>query len=116
MARWLSTKKLAVKWKKKEIQRIKKVHKLVFAVNRRMENMIDDFLVAADAENAASETAIWAEKAMREIKQGMNDLNLEGNNVNFTVNQVQSCRSSGSAANGDNNRGYGDGHGGGCRN
>ncbi|XVE90113.1 hypothetical protein DITRI_Ditri20bG0051500 [Diplodiscus trichospermus] len=102
ISRWLSTKKLAVKWNKKEIQRIKKVHKLMFAVNRRMEKMIDDFLVAAEAENADSETAIWAEKAIREVIQGMNDLNLEGDNVNFTVNQVQSCCSSGSAANGDN--------------
>ncbi|XVE90114.1 hypothetical protein DITRI_Ditri20bG0051600 [Diplodiscus trichospermus] len=103
MARRLSAKKLAVKWKKKEMQRIKKLNKLMFAVNRRMEKMIEDFLVATEAENVDSETATWAEKAMREVIQGMNDLNLEGDNVNFTVNQVQSCYSSGSAANGDNN-------------
>ncbi|XP_022744052.1 uncharacterized protein LOC111294993 [Durio zibethinus] len=95
MARWLRAKELAVKWKKKEMKRIKRVNKLMFAVNRRMEKMVDDFLVAAEAENNYRQT-------MGEVMEGVNNLNLEENNI-ISSNQVQSFCSSGSAANGNSN-------------
>ncbi|XVF41732.1 hypothetical protein PTKIN_Ptkin01aG0303600 [Pterospermum kingtungense] len=60
MARWLKVKKRAVKKTKKNMQRIKRVNEQMFWVNRRMQNMVDDFLVAADAENNDPQTAtIW---------------------------------------------------------
>ncbi|XVE90115.1 hypothetical protein DITRI_Ditri20bG0051700 [Diplodiscus trichospermus] len=99
MARWLSAKKHALKREKKEIRRIRRMHKLIFAENRRMQKIVYDFLIAAEAENTDPVT----EKATEEVIQGMNDLNLEGEDINITENQVQSCCSSGSAANGDNN-------------
>ena len=61
------------------------MNKLMFAVNKRMEKVVDDFLVTAEAENSDPETAM-----IREVAEVMNDLNLEGNNI-ITVNQVQSC-------------------------
>ena len=73
------------------------MNKRMFAVNKRMQKVVDDFLAAAEAENSDPETAM-----IREVAEVMNDLNLEGNNI-ITVNQVQSRLSSGSAANGDSN-------------
>ncbi|XVE90112.1 hypothetical protein DITRI_Ditri20bG0051400 [Diplodiscus trichospermus] len=51
MARWLSAKKIALKRQKKEIQKIRRVNKLMFAEDRRMQKIVYDFLVAAEAEN-----------------------------------------------------------------
>ncbi|XVE90106.1 hypothetical protein DITRI_Ditri20bG0050900 [Diplodiscus trichospermus] len=103
-ARWLSAKKIALKRKKKEIQRIRRVNKLLFAENRRMQEIVDDFLVAAEAENTdPDQTAnISTENVGWEVIQGMNDLNLQEDNIFITVSQVQPFCSSGSAANGDN--------------
>lgn len=100
MAWWLRAKKNAVKKTKKEMKCIKKVNEKMSAVNRRMQNMVDDFLVTAEAENTDPETAkIWTEIATMEVIEGlMNDLNLEENGV-ITVNQVETSCSSGSAAN-----------------
>ena len=78
MAKRLSAKKLAVKRKKKEMKRIKRVIELTFSVNRRMQKMVDDFLVVAEAENSDPGTAM-----IREVAEGMNDLNLEGNNIYY---------------------------------
>ncbi|XVF41734.1 hypothetical protein PTKIN_Ptkin01aG0303800 [Pterospermum kingtungense] len=83
MARKLRAKKRAAKELRKNMRRIQRVNEQRFLViNRRMENMVDDFLVAADAENNDPSTVtIWTEIAMREIIGGLNDLNL-------TVNQI----------------------------
>ncbi|XVE90104.1 hypothetical protein DITRI_Ditri20bG0050700 [Diplodiscus trichospermus] len=75
MARQLRAKKTAVKRKKNEIHRIKRMNKLLFAVNRRKQKMIEDFLLAAEAENSDPETA-----KIQGMIQGMNDLKLEGIN------------------------------------
>ncbi|XVF87822.1 hypothetical protein PTKIN_Ptkin18bG0151700 [Pterospermum kingtungense] len=81
MARWISAKKLAIKWKKKETKRVKKLNKQMIAVDRRMQKMVDDFLVSAETENSDPEAAkIWTEIAMGQVIEGLNDLNLEGNN------------------------------------
>ncbi|XVE96378.1 hypothetical protein REPUB_Repub02eG0216200 [Reevesia pubescens] len=62
-----------------------------------MQKCVDDFLLAAEAESNDPENAkIWNEKATREVIEGMNDPNLDGNNLSI-VNQ-----GSGSAADGDN--------------
>ncbi|XWS57824.1 hypothetical protein CRYUN_Cryun09bG0206700 [Craigia yunnanensis] len=79
------------------MRRIKRVNKLTFAVNKRMQKVVDDFLVTVEAENSDPETAM-----IREVTEGMNDLNLEGNNI-ITVNQIQSRLSGDSAANGYSN-------------
>lgn len=98
MVRRLRAKKRAVKKLKQITQRISRVKEQMFWMNRRMQNMVDDFLVAADAENNDPETAtVWTEIAMREIIEGMNELNL-------TVDQVESSCSNGACADsGDSN-------------
>ncbi|XP_021282531.1 uncharacterized protein LOC110415260 [Herrania umbratica] len=117
MARWLRAKKLRVKWKKKELRQIRRVNHLLIAANKRMQELVDDFLLTAEADNNPV-------RLMNEAIQGMNDLNLHGNYNIPTVNQVQPCCNSGRAADGDNNsynrgggggnsRGYGGGHDGG---
>ncbi|KAK6232855.1 hypothetical protein SCA6_002928 [Theobroma cacao] len=117
MARWLRAKKLSVKRRKKELRRIKRVNQLLIAANKRMQELVDDFLLTAEANNNHV-------RQMNEAIQGMNDLNLDGNYNITTVNQVQPRCNSGSATDGDNNnynrggeggnsRGYGGGHDGG---
>ncbi|WRX23749.1 hypothetical protein QQP08_016236 [Theobroma cacao] len=109
MARWLRAKNLSVKRKKKALRRIKRVNHLLIAENRRMKELVDVFLLTAEADNNHV-------REMNAAMQGMNDLNLDGNYNITTVNQVQSCSSGGSAADGDNNgynRGDGDGNNGG---
>ncbi|KAK6243445.1 hypothetical protein QUC31_009854 [Theobroma cacao] len=106
---WLRAKKLSVKWKKRELRRIRRVNQLLIAENKRMQELVDDFLLTAEVDNNHV-------PQMNEAIQGMNDLNLDGNYNITTVNQVQPCCSSGSAADGDNNgynRGGGDGNNGG---
>lgn len=87
MARWISAKKLAIKWKKKEMKRVKKVNEQMIAVNRRMQKMVDDFLVAAETESANPETAkIWTGIAVEQVIEGMVDLNLDGNSSGSAAN------------------------------
>ncbi|WRX23751.1 hypothetical protein QQP08_016238 [Theobroma cacao] len=105
MARWLRAKKLSVKRKKKELRRIKRVNQLLIAANKRMQELVDDFLLTAEANNNHV-------RQMNEAIQGMNDLNLDGNYNITTVNQVQPRCNSGSATDGDNNN-YNRGGGGG---
>ncbi|XP_021283116.1 uncharacterized protein LOC110415740 isoform X1 [Herrania umbratica] len=105
MARWLRAKNLSVKRKKKALRRIKRVNHLLIAENRRMQELVDVFLLTVEADNNRV-------REMNAAIQGMNDLNLDGNYNITTVNQVQPCSSSGSAADSDNN-GYNRGGGGG---
>ncbi|XVE90101.1 hypothetical protein DITRI_Ditri20bG0050400 [Diplodiscus trichospermus] len=73
----------------------------MLADNRRMQKIIYDFLVAAEAKNTDPETANIStdhQNAVGEDIQGMNDLNLQGDNINTTVSKVQPFCSSGSAA------------------
>ncbi|XP_017976744.1 PREDICTED: uncharacterized protein LOC18599934 [Theobroma cacao] len=109
LAMRVRAKKLSVKWKKKELRRIRRVNQLLIAENKRMQELVDDFLLTAEVDNDHV-------RQMNEAIQGMNDLNLHGNYNITTVNQVQPCCSSGNAADGDNNgynRGGGDGNNGG---
>ncbi|OMO84096.1 hypothetical protein COLO4_22230 [Corchorus olitorius] len=115
MARCLRAKKRALKWKKKEMQRIKRVNQLNIGLIKCMDELVEEFLVTAESENDNNdlETAnIWTDEAIR----GMNDLNLNGtNNITAPVDQVQPyCNNSsnGSAAVGDNDGYDEDGEGG----
>ncbi|WRX23756.1 hypothetical protein QQP08_016243 [Theobroma cacao] len=108
MARWLRAKKLSVRRKKKELRRIKRVKQLLIAANKRMQELVDDFLFTAEADNNHV-------RQMNEAIQGMNDLSLDGNYNITTVNQVQPCCNSGSTTDGDNNSYYPGGGGGNSR-
>ncbi|XP_021282527.1 uncharacterized protein LOC110415257 [Herrania umbratica] len=104
MAGWLKARKLSVKWKKKELRRIKRLNQLLMAEDKLMQELVDGFLLTAEADNNHV-------RQMNQAIQGMNDHNLHGNYNISTVNQVQPGCNSGSAADGDNNsdnRGGGD--------
>ncbi|XVF42498.1 hypothetical protein PTKIN_Ptkin01aG0368300 [Pterospermum kingtungense] len=96
MARWLRAKKRALKRMKKEVKRRKKLNHQMLAVIGTVEKIVDDFLVLDEAEitdrmpeNARTDP----ERAIEEVTEEMNNLNLEGNNI----------RTGGGAANSDSN-------------
>ncbi|OMO84712.1 nuclear pore complex protein Nup88 [Corchorus capsularis] len=76
MARWLRAKNLEIKWKQKQMERIKRRNKLTIGLINYANELVDEFLVAAECENAN----IRNEEAIQEAVQGVNDLNLHGSN------------------------------------
>ncbi|OMO84702.1 hypothetical protein CCACVL1_10697 [Corchorus capsularis] len=108
MARWLRAKKLEIKWKRKQMERIKRRNKLTIGLINCANELVDEFLVAAELENANTRN----EEGIQEAIQGVNDLNLHGSNNIRAVDNGSAAVGGNNGYNEDGERGYDGGHGG----